>query len=75
MSSSGRTSAADRPDVDRIVRRVRDISALPHAALKVMQVANDPKSGASEMKQAMAGSGNKPGGGPPRLRLEDVPRP
>jgi len=29
----------------------------------------------AEMKQAMAGSGNKPGGGPPRLRLEDVPRP
>lgn len=47
------TQVLDRPNLDRVVRRVRDISTLPHAALQLVQVANDPRSGASEMKQAM----------------------
>lgn len=47
------SAAAERPTLDQVVRRIRDISTLPHVALRVMKVANDPNSGASDMKEAM----------------------
>jgi len=41
------------PKVDRVVRRIREISTLPTVALKIVEVANDPNSGAAEMKSVM----------------------
>jgi len=41
------------PTLDSVVRRIHDISTLPHVALRVMEVANNPSSGAQEMKEAM----------------------
>lgn len=39
--------------LDRVVRRVHEISTLPTIALKIVEVANDPDSGAAEMKAVM----------------------
>lgn len=39
--------------LDRVCRRVHEISTLPVIALKIMEVANDPGSGAAEMKAVM----------------------
>ena len=39
--------------LDRVSRRVREISTLPTIALKIVEVANDPRSGAAEMKAVM----------------------
>ncbi len=39
--------------LDVFVRRVHDISTIPAIALKVLQVANDPKSGAADLKELM----------------------
>ena len=41
------------PPLDRVARRVNEISTLPAVALKVVAVANDPDSGAAEMKAVM----------------------
>ncbi len=38
------------PSLDDVARRVNEISTLPHIALKVMEVANNPKSSALDMK-------------------------
>jgi len=53
MSTQGLAPPAERPDLDRVVRRIREISTLPHVALRVLEVANDPDAGAAEMKAAM----------------------
>lgn len=37
----------------QIVQRIDEISTLPHVAMKVMDVANDPESGAADLKEAM----------------------
>ncbi len=48
------TSVLSRPQtLDSVVRKIHSISSLPHVALKVMEVAQDPRSGAQELKQAM----------------------
>lgn len=39
--------------LDRVSRRVHEISTLPTVALKIVEVANDPNSGAAEMKAVM----------------------
>ncbi len=41
--------------LETIVGRIDDISTLPHVALRVMEVANDPKSGAADLKEAVEG--------------------
>ncbi len=38
------------PTLDEVVKRVNEISTLPHIALQVIEVANDPKSNAIDMK-------------------------
>lgn len=53
MSPAGLSPSADRSNLDRVVRRVHEISTLPHVALQVMDVANDPNSGAAEMMKIM----------------------
>lgn len=53
MSQPGLSPSADRSNLDRVARRVHEISTLPHVALRVMEVANDPDSGASEIKDIM----------------------
>jgi len=49
---SGSLQAAP-PSLEKLVRRIDEISTLPHVALKVMEVANDPNSGAADLKEAM----------------------
>jgi len=39
--------------LDQVVQRIDEISSLPHVAMKVMEVANDPDSGAADLKEAM----------------------
>ena len=41
--------------LERMVRRIDEISTLPQIALKVMEVANDPDSGAADLKEVMEG--------------------
>jgi putative nucleotidyltransferase with HDIG domain len=41
------------PTLDRLVRRVDEISTLPHIALRIMEVANNPNSSASELKRVL----------------------
>lgn len=38
---------------ETLVRRIEEISTLPQIALRVMEVANDPRSGAAELKAVM----------------------
>lgn len=42
-----------RPTLEQLVRRIDDISTLPQVALRVMQVASDPNSGAADLKEVM----------------------
>jgi len=53
MSSPERAATASRPTLDEVTRRVQEISTLPQVAIRVMEVANDPESGAGELKQCM----------------------
>ena len=39
--------------VDQVVQRIDGVAALPHVALRVMDVANDPQAGAHELKRVM----------------------
>ena len=41
------------PNLDEVVRRIDEISTLPHVAMRVIEVANDPDSGAADLKQIM----------------------
>jgi HD-like signal output (HDOD) protein len=41
------------PTLDEVLGRVAEISTLPHVAVKVMEVANDPDSSTIEMKNAI----------------------
>lgn len=41
------------PTLDELVGRVREISTIPHVAMKVMQVANDPGSSVADMKSVI----------------------
>lgn len=53
MSMFSDALSAAPPSLDKLVRRIDEISTLPHVALKVMEVANDPNSGAADLKEAM----------------------
>ncbi|MBN2475002.1 MAG: HDOD domain-containing protein [Pirellulales bacterium] len=44
---------AQRPSLAEIVQQIDEISTLPHIALRVMEVANDPNTGAADLKEAM----------------------
>jgi len=44
---------SERMTLDQVVRRVDEISTLPQVALRVMEVANDPESGAADLKEVM----------------------
>ncbi len=44
-----------RPTLDQLARKIDDISTLPQVALKVMEVAGDPESGAADLKEVMEG--------------------
>jgi HD-like signal output (HDOD) protein len=41
------------PSLDEVVRRVHEISTLPHVAIQVMKVAEDPHSGAADLKDIL----------------------
>lgn len=43
------------PTLDQVARKVNEVSTLPQIALRVMEVANDPNSGAADLKEAMEG--------------------
>jgi HD-like signal output (HDOD) protein len=47
--------AQDRPQgtVEEIAEQISDVSTLPHVALRVMEVANDPDCGARDLKEVM----------------------
>lgn len=53
MSSVQCAATATVPPFDQVVRRIHEISTLPQVALRVMQVANNPNAGASELKGVM----------------------
>lgn len=57
MTYAGSTAAAnrDRMTLEQVARRIDEISSLPHVALRVMEVANDPDSGAADLKEVMEG--------------------
>ena len=46
-------SEQEKPDLETVIRRIDEISTLPNIALRVMEVANDPDSGAAEVKEVM----------------------
>jgi len=41
------------PMLSELCREIHEVSTLPHVAMRVMEIANDPNAGAREMKQAM----------------------
>ena len=41
--------------IDQVIRKVTEISTLPHIALRVMSVANDPDAGASDLRVVVEG--------------------
>lgn len=53
MTGANLLSNTSISTLDRISRRVQEISTLPSVALKIVEVANDPNSGAAEMKAVM----------------------
>lgn len=53
MSSRQLQADATATDVDSLVAQIEEISSLPQVALRVMEVANDAESSASDLKQAM----------------------
>jgi putative nucleotidyltransferase with HDIG domain len=52
MSTTTETEQ-EKPTLDTVVRRINEISTLPHVALRVMEVANDPDSGAIDLKEVI----------------------
>lgn len=46
-------SASTGSALENVVRRVHDISSIPQVALRVLEVANDPDSSASDLKEVM----------------------
>jgi putative nucleotidyltransferase with HDIG domain len=51
MTTAAETSPA--ASLDRVCRRIYEISTLPTVALRIVEVANDPDSGAADMKGVM----------------------
>jgi putative nucleotidyltransferase with HDIG domain len=48
-------SPSDSLSLERVVQHIGEISTLPHIALRVMQVANDPKSCLADLKSIIEG--------------------
>ena len=53
MSALQSVAAPSNSALDAIVSRIDEISTLPHVAVQVMQIANDPTSDAGDLKLAM----------------------
>ena len=53
MSALGTLPPTKHSELDKVARRVHEISTLPQVALRVVEIANSPDSGASELNQAM----------------------
>ncbi|MDZ7620084.1 MAG: HDOD domain-containing protein [Patescibacteria group bacterium] len=47
------TISSSRPKLETVAQRIHFMSSLPHVALRVMEVVQDPRSGARELKEAM----------------------
>lgn len=47
---SGAEAAPKLVSIDTVVARINEVSTLPHIALKVMEVANDPSAGAADLR-------------------------
>ncbi len=45
--------SAAGPSLEQVVRRIDDISTIPQIAIKVLEVANDPRAGAADLKAVM----------------------
>ncbi len=50
VTSLDRTAVAP---LEKMLRRIGEVSTLPHVALRVMEVASDPNAGAAEMKRVL----------------------
>ncbi len=46
-------SEQNKPGLEEVVQEIDDISTLPHIALRVMEVANDPDSSAADLKTVL----------------------
>jgi putative nucleotidyltransferase with HDIG domain len=55
MANMHSVTTESRPVLTEAAERIQEISTLPHVALRVIEVANDPTSGARELKEAMEG--------------------
>ncbi len=55
MSKLGIYTNQAPPSLESVVQRIDDISTLPQVALRVMEVANDPNSGAGDLKEVLEG--------------------
>ncbi|MCR4411484.1 MAG: HDOD domain-containing protein [Thermoguttaceae bacterium] len=53
MSAISVPASIAHAPLERLVRRIGEVSTLPHVALKVMEIANDPNSGAADMKRIL----------------------
>lgn len=53
MSATQFAESTSRPTLEQVGRRIHEISTLPHIALRVIEVANDPDSGAMDLKEVM----------------------
>lgn len=53
MSTMLASAEKTPPAMEKVLRRIDEISTLPQVALKVMEVANDPDSGAADLKEVL----------------------
>lgn len=53
MSGVMEHSGSAKPDLEAFIRRIQDISTIPQIAIQVLKVANDPLSGAGDLKNVM----------------------
>ena len=53
MSTVSANAEKSSPAMEKLLRRIDEISTLPQVALKVMEVANDPDSGAADLKNVL----------------------
>jgi putative nucleotidyltransferase with HDIG domain len=53
MATIKTTTFSEKPSLAETIRRIHEISSLPHVALMVMEVASQPNAGARELKEVM----------------------
>ncbi len=53
MASAGLDTSKELLSLDAVVRKVDEISSLPHIAVRVLSVANDPNSGAADLRDLL----------------------